>query len=29
MTKGDNQLGKNIQHLRQMYGETLDELGCV
>lgn len=29
MSKGDNQLGKNIQHLRKMYGETLDELGEV
>lgn len=27
--KDDNQLGQNIQHLREMYGETLDELGEV
>ena len=29
MTNDDNQLGKNLQHLREMYGETLDELGKV
>lgn len=27
MANDDNQLGKNIQHLREMCGETLDELG--
>lgn len=26
MANDNNQLGKNIQHLREMYGETLDEL---
>ena len=25
----DNQLGKNIQHLREIHGETLDELGAA
>ncbi|WP_278627337.1 helix-turn-helix domain-containing protein [Thomasclavelia cocleata] len=25
----DNQLGRNIQHLRIIHNETLDELGCV
>ena len=25
----DNQLGRNIKHLREMYAETLDELGAV
>lgn len=25
----DNQLGKNIQHLRMIYNETLDELGSI
>ena len=25
----DNQLGRNIQHLRMLYHETLEELGCV
>jgi transcriptional regulator with XRE-family HTH domain len=25
----DNQLGRNIQHLREMYNETLEELGSV
>ena len=25
--ENDNLLGKNIQHLRKMYGETLSELG--
>ena len=25
----DNQLGRNIQHLREMYNETLEELGNV
>lgn len=25
----DNQLGKNIQHLRMVYNETLDELGSI
>ena len=29
MANDNNQLGKNIQHLREMYGETLDELGEV
>lgn len=29
MSNGDNQLGKNIQHLREMCGETLDDLGEV
>lgn len=29
MAKDDNQLGKNILHLREMHGETLDELGEV
>ncbi|HEY5586019.1 MAG TPA: helix-turn-helix transcriptional regulator [Ruminiclostridium sp.] len=29
MANDDNQLGKNIQHLRELYGETLDELGEV
>lgn len=29
MANDDNQLGKNVQHLREMYGETLDELGEV
>jgi len=29
MANGDNQLGKNIQHLREMYRETLVELGKV
>ena len=25
----DNQLGRNIQHLREMHNETLEELGSV
>lgn len=25
----DNQLGRNIKHLREMHAETLDELGAV
>lgn len=25
----ENILGKNIQYMRKLYGETLDELGCV
>ena len=25
----DNQLGRNIQHLREIHNETLDELGNV
>lgn len=25
----DNQLGRNIQHLRRIHGETLEELGKV
>lgn len=29
MANDDNKLGKNIQHLREMRGETLDELGEV
>lgn len=29
MANDDNQLGKNIQHLRDMYGETLVELGKI
>lgn len=29
MANDDNQLGKNIQFLRELYGETLDELGEV
>lgn len=29
MANDDNQLGKNIKHLREMYGETLHELGEV
>ncbi len=29
MANDDNQLGKNIQYLRELYGETLDELGEV
>ncbi len=29
MVSDDNQLGKNIQHLRKMYGETLNDLGKV
>ena len=29
MANNDNQLGKNIQHLREMHGETLNELGEV
>ena len=29
MANDVNQLGKNIQHLREMFGDTLDELGEV